>query len=369
MPDWSKTFKSEYDRTRVLLAGDAGFSREWKPLAIRLRKLMSDTGFDAGEAAALDELRRCITQGASQTRTPEDEGVLRAVNGWTDAPTGTVAEPERLRAAALKMLRHVYLLNKAGSRKVWIHSLPNEFPEWSTAYFKSEGGSAPRVRELLRTNAEIFSEQQKRYLANSTMQAMAWCQKTGMVLAAAAAPVGGNPGARTAARSMVSRWFAEPGLTDATLDVTISTLAMGFRKVIGTLGRGNFVLTDYVPLRGAAVQDDIDFLNSEAFTFASNGEGMDVVYIERSFFTDDVGGVVHGQKNWTRIMVHELTHLAAGTDDVTNGDVRYAHYGIGPHAGFPGSEAVQNADSWAFFAADCAGVLTDGERTMALRIR
>ena len=40
----------------------------------------------------------------------------------------------------------------------------------------------------------------------------------------------------------------------------------------------------------------------------------------------------------------------------------------GPHAGFPGSAAIRNADSWAFFCADCAGVLTDGERNMALKI-
>ncbi len=40
----------------------------------------------------------------------------------------------------------------------------------------------------------------------------------------------------------------------------------------------------------------------------------------------------------------------------------------GPHAGFAGSAAIRNADSWAFFCADCAGVLTDGERNMALKI-
>ena len=45
-----------------------------------------------------------------------------------------------------------------------------------------------------------------------------------------------------------------------------------------------------------------------------------------------------------------------------------AHYGISPHAGFPGSAAIRNADSWAFFAADCAGILTDSERNQALKI-
>jgi hypothetical protein len=369
MPNWDQKFKAEYDYARAKLIGDDGFAREWRPLVARLRKLMSDAGFDAGEAAALDELRVKSRQGASQTRVAEDAGFLKAVNAWTGSPTGTVSDEARLRVAALKLLSHVYLLNKAGDRKVWIHSLPKEFTEWATDAFWNVGTNSAGVCTLLKTRDEQFSEQQKRYLANSVQQSLAWCQKTGIVLANAASSSTGANAARTTARAQVSRWFAEPGLSDATLDTYIATLAAGFKKVIATLNRGHFLLTDWVPLRNASVQADIDFLLSEAFTFAGNGEGLDVVYIEKSFFTRDAGGVVHDQKNWTRIVVHELTHLAAGTDDVTNGDVRYAHYGIGPHSGFPGSDAVQNADSWAFFAADCAGVLTDSERAKALRIR
>jgi hypothetical protein len=94
---------------------------------------------------------------------------------------------------------------------------------------------------------------------------------------------------------------------------------------------------------------------------------MDVVYIESSFFKNG-GNVLAGQKNWTRIMVHELSHLVCGTTDVDNGNARYAWYGIGPHAGYPGSDCIRNAENWAFFAADCAGQLSDGERSQALTI-
>lgn len=369
MPNWNQNFRAEYDYARAKLIGDNGFAREWSPLIARLRKLMSDAGFDAGEAAALDELRLKSKQGASQTRISEDEGLLKAVSAWTDSPSGTVGDDERLRVAALKLLSHVYLLNKAGDRKVWIHSLPKDFTEWATDAFWNAGNAAPKIRALLKACDEQFSGQQKRHLANSVQQSLAWCQKTGIVLANATSSAAGGNASRTAARALVRRWFAEPGLSDATLDTYIATLDSGFKKVIATLNRGHFILTDWVPLRNASVQADIKFLLSEAFTFAGRGEGLDVVYIEKSFFTRDAGGVVHDQKNWTRIVVHELTHLAASTDDVMNGDVRYAHYGIGPHSGFPGSDAVKNADSWAFFAADCAGVLTDTERAKALRIR
>ena len=143
-------------------------------------------------------------------------------------------------------------------------------------------------------------------------------------------------------------------------------LATGFKSLVAAVGRGKFLLTDFVPLRTASTADELRFFNSEAFTLRSRYEGMDVVYIESNFFTRDGGGVIFDQDNWTRIVVHELSHLVAGTVDH---DSRYAHSGIGVHPGFPSSKAVNNADSWAFFAADCAGVLTAGHRLQALAER
>jgi hypothetical protein len=198
---------------------------------------------------------------------------------------------------------------------------------------------------------------------------MAWCQKTTMLLATAAAGTSGPAPARTTARAMVKRWFADPSVNETTLDTYIATLNQGFKAIIAALTKGQFVVTDWVPFRGSTDAEEVGFRDAEAFTFASRAEGMDVVYIESNFFVDNAGNVLPGQANWTRIIVHELTHLICGTTDVVNGDSRYAWYGIGPHAGYPGSECITNADNWAFFAADCAGVLTDGQRNSALRIR
>ncbi len=167
---------------------------------------------------------------------------------------------------------------------------------------------------------------------------------------------------------MVKRWFADPATTEVELTAYISRLALGFKAIIAMLNKGQFVPSDWVPLRTATTADDIAFIDSEAFTFSGGGEGMNVVYIERSFFQNHAGSVLAGHKNWTRVVVHELTHLVCRTEDVNIGQTRYAWYGIGPHAGYPGSAAIRNADNWAFFAADCGGVLTDGERAQALRI-
>jgi len=224
------------------------------------------------------------------------------------------------------------------------------------------------VKTLLASKNEHFSNNERRLLGNSAQHSLNWCQKVGIVLANAAAGGNGPNPARTNARILVKRWFAEPGLDDAILNNYIATLTQGFKAIIAMLNKGNFVVTDWVPFRGTTVADEADFLAAEAFTFAGNGEGMDVVYIESNFFVNNMGNIVNGQANWTRIMVHELTHLVCSTADVNNGQARYAWYGIGPHAGYPGSDCIRNADNWAFFAADCGGALTLSERNMALKI-
>lgn len=373
MVDWTKTFKAEYDYAREWLKSEQSFSQDWRPLVRNLLALMSDEGFDAGRASALLDLRKKVQQGPGtllgHRKVTPDRGILEAVGGWSDDAATTPTAEQKMRAATLKLLSHTYLLNRSGNRKVWVVSLPTELQAWPTDDLNDRASTQIAARQLLRSHGEIFSEEQKKYLAVSTQQALAWCQRAGIVLASAAQSIAGKPGAKGSdAVNLVKRWFADPSVTGPELSAYIVKLAAGFKAMIAMLNKGHFVLTDWVPLRTASAQDDLNYLWSEAFTFPSRGEGMDTVYIERSFFTHDAGGVVHGQKNWTRVVLHELTHLVCGTEDVNIGKPRYAHYGIGPHAGFPGSAAIRNADSWAFFGADCAGVLTEAERNHALKI-
>ncbi|MEC4748738.1 M35 family metallo-endopeptidase [Methylomicrobium sp. Wu6] len=373
MPDWNKKFKAEYDYARTWLANESNFDKEWQPLIKRLYKLMSTEGFDAGYDSALSDLRKQVTCGdkgiIGHKTVTEDHGILKAVGAWADDANGVVEAKAKMRAAALKLLRHVYLLNRSGNRKVWVVSLPTELHDWPSDDLNARANTQIATRILLRSSSEIFNREAKKHLESSTQHALAWCQKTGIVLAEANKAASGGGGKKGVdSLNLVKRWFADPATSITDLSGYIATLTAGFKGIIAMLNKGHFVLTDWVPLRTASTASDISFLNSEAFTFRSNGEGMDVVYIEKSFFTDDPGGIVHGQKNWTRVVVHELTHLVCGTEDVNIGRARYAWYGIGPHAGFPGSAAIRNADSWAFFCADCAGILTESERKKALKI-
>lgn len=373
MPDWSKKFKAEYDYARGWLANEGNFAEDWRPLVRRLHQLTDPEGLDPGQASALSDLRRQVKRGdrgtAGHDEVTEDHGILRAVGAWTADGTGTVEARAKMRAASLKLLRHVYLVNRSGNRKAWVVSLPTELRDWPSDDFNARANTQSDTRVMLRANSEIFSTGDRRHLASATRQALAWCQRTGMVLALAAAAADGRTGPRrNAALDLVKRWFADPATTNADLVTHIDRLKRGFKDVIRMLNRGHMILTDWVPLRTATAAAELDFLNAEAFTFSSRGEGLDVVYIERSFFTNHPGNVLNGLKNWTRILVHELTHLVCGTEDVNIGQTRYAWYGIGPHAGYPGSACIRNADNWAFFSADCAGQLTDSERNTALKI-
>jgi hypothetical protein len=367
MPNWDQKFKAEYDYAREWLKNDAKFAEEWRPLVRDLHKLMSDTGFDPAREVALGKLRTKVKHGEKtllgHKSVGEDQGILAAVDAWADKSAGKVTAQHKMRAATLKMLRHVYLLNKSGNRQVWLHSLPKEFLNWATDEFNAKA-TDDDVKALLRTKDERFTADQKKHLAHAAQHSLRWCQKTLMVLSSAGKAGKGNE----KARALVKRWFADPACTETDLDGFITKLQAGFKAVVATLNGGRIVLTDWVPLRGSTSADDIGWQDSEAFTFASRGEGMDLVYIENAFFVKNAGNVLDGMPQYTRILVHELTHLAAGTTDINNGGARYAWYGIGPHAGYPGSDCIRNADNWAFFAADCGGALTDGQRQKALKI-
>jgi len=369
MVDWNRKFRSEYDAAREALAAADAFDPDWQPVVTQLASMMGHDGFDVGRADALDELRRRATQGADATRVDEADGLLRAA-----APIGTgglVPEDARRRAAAIKLLHHVHLESRSGSRGVWIVSLPSAFTNWPSAQFVDEAASVAGARKLLAACHEHFDTAQRRWLGVATLQGLGWCQRAAIVLADARRARGGaqaqRPGGCEEARAVVRRWFAEPAASEAAVDRLVATLTRGFKDIVASLNRGRFVITDWVPFRAANGAAESEFLRAEAFAFRAHGEGMDVVYVEGAFFDDIAGNVLRGQPNWTRILVHELSHLVCGTQDVNDGQPRYAWSGIGPHAGYPSAATIRNADNWAFFAADCAGALTAGQRETALR--
>ncbi len=360
--DWSIKFKWQYDYAKACLDDEDRFADEWEDLIEDLQDLQGKKGFKHGKAKALADLRKKVRK-IGKKDVSMAEGILAAVKvGGNNAPS--VPQEAKMRASALKFLAHTYLIEVVGGRTMWVHSSPKAFKHWPSVHMHNRSSTTLAVKDILNANDEQFSDTDKKNLINAAHRALYWAQKTSIVLAAAPS----KKGQTSASRSLVKKWFADASVTDKQLDDYIAKLEKGFKEIIATLNKGSMILTDYMGIRASTEATEVRFRNAEAFTWRNRGEGLDVIYIESAFFKDHPGNVLPPMTNWARILIHELTHLCAGTEDIVNGKARYAHYGIGPHAGYPGSQCIRNADNWAFFAADCGGGVTPQQAARALKI-
>lgn len=358
---WDKSFTSEFDAMQAALA-QPGFATAFAKMQADLGTGMGPTGFEAFAATALDALRAWVA-----TPRPGDPSSADEATRSLDAAMATaLMDPDqRRRVAALKTLRHTYMAQQRGGQTAWVTSLPMDFTECPSEAFRLASPDA--VKALLRSQNERFSRADIDNLAAGMLSALRWCQRAQIVLGA----LNGSGQAKADALDMVRTWFGDGTVSDAAVTALGPTLRMGFNIVTGALNRNQVVLTDYVGLRTASNPQSQEYRlrKSEAFVFGLSGrERLDVIYVEDDFFGSN--NVLRGQANWARILVHEMTHMCLGTVDVKTGvNTRYAWYGIKPNANFPTAEAVRNAENWAFFAADCAGALSNAEKAKALTIR
>ena len=326
-------------------------------------RALSDNGFEASANPALEALRNQVRNPATGEApgTQQDSRLLRAV-GHSGAATGAIDQDTREKAGALKFLSHVYLVKQRGAQKVWIHNLPTDFKDWP--HYASSAASADEARLLLRSASQKFSADDIKNLSDAMQDGLRWCQKTLELLVA----YSGAGVAKAASVDMLKRWFGDENTDTTQLSAHVADLTTGFKAIQAAFNRNQIVLTDFPTLRSATSGSENGFRLSEAFVWGkASREKLDVIYVEDGFF--GANNTMKGKTNWTRILVHELSHSMHGTTDVKPGP-RYSWYGIGPNAAnFSSAKAITNADNWAFFAADCAGALTETERAKALKIK
>jgi hypothetical protein len=150
---------------------------------------------------------------------------------------------------------------------------------------------------------------------------------------------------------------------------------MRLLKIAIGLKVGDLIVLDDPAQRGT----NSSWEESEAYTFTLND--IHAVWVEPGFWGN--GNTLTGATNWARIILHELTHNYCQTADHS-----YSWQGLLPRESDvfrrvnnarvvqePGYSAVRtltmaqcqnNADTWAFFCADAAGALSDGDRIAAL---
>lgn len=322
-----------------LASRDFSADKDWQALIVRARKLAGADGFQAGEAAVVEDLRKKLAK-ASVSGQNESVSLFQ---GAGEKLTGTGPNPRvdadlAKRLGALKTLRHTYMLKKFGAHKVWCLSLPEAFKDWPHEALK--GGIVEATTKLV-DPSERFTLDARKHLSHASQEALKWVHK--------AMSVSSNPGKKQNF-ALIARWFADNSSKDSDVVAAAATLNAGFKKIASKLKSGHLIYTDSVSERGTNAN-----AGTEAFVW---GDPLDVVYIEEEFFGRR--NTLSGLTNWARIVVHELSHREVATKDHA-----YEHQGMAPKK-LSAAKAIENADSWAWFCADCGGALSDGVIQSAL---
>lgn len=335
------------------------YASSWKSIAEALPKLVRNDGFNYLHGTVPDAIRRKL----NGVQSP-----AKALRAAAKAEGSLISKPSnnaRGRALLLKTLSHLYYYEVGGERKLWILSSPSALTSHPIEF---TADSDALVDQVLNATTEIYTDEQKRRIDGAVMTALRWVERA-MIVA-------GDP-QRPAHKALLRRWFipATHADVDGAIAALAPTLRRGLLKIAIGLKVGDLILLDDPAQRGSGS----NWENSEAYTFSHND--IHAVFVEPGFWGN--GNTLTGATNWARIMVHELTHNYCQTADHS-----YSWQGLLPResdvfrrvnnarvAVDPGYTAVRtltmaqcqnNADTWAFFCADAAGALSDGDRIAAL---
>ena len=336
-------FTETYEKARDVVRTQK-FSADWDAYLknkLSIQKFLGQTGFDGSRSKAPESLRQKIGESVRSEKIDAGEVLYAAATNATSS--GTVNE----RAATLKLLQHVHLTKESGGQKVWVYAPPQSDSGW---VFDEITGSANTVKERLKREDEIFSDEQRRWMSSALGLARKISEDCKIKLAG-----GVFRNVKEATREKVRKWFLDETSSDETLAEALKILLAGFKKIAIACNANTLVFTDYPDWRA---QRDNYF--GAAFR-GGEGGGFPVVYIEGAFtrLTGNSG------KQWLCVetIIHELSHHEVSTDDH-----RYDSHGLKPDgASFPYAKAISNADSWGYFALDLAGYLSVSDATQVYK--
>jgi Lysine-specific metallo-endopeptidase len=330
-------FSEAYTKAREVL-NKRKYTEDWqKFLTSNINPVLGADAPDYQKATALDTFRTKLAGAAKDGKT----GAAAA-----DGVAATIVQAAKVdetdfpaRAATLKLLKHLYWVRKRGAQDVWVYAPPKAYQKW--VYEEIEGTEA-QVKTKLKEETEVYSDDERNTMCDALQLALKWTQDAFRKL--------GEGSEET--KKLVKEWFADEDTTDEQITAALTTLKEGYKKIAGVCNSNTLILSDEPRDRNKGGWKD--------WAFVYKSERMDVLYIQGAFLKSGSSG-----RLWmcALTIIHEISHRAVGTDDN-----RYDTDGIKPSKGtLSHAKALNNADTWGYFAADLAGALSVTDRTKVLK--
>ena len=372
-------YKRGHDRLLAAIGVPDQYHDNWRPIAGMMRRLVTPLGFDPRGVLAPAAIRARLNgvQSESDVLTAAATGSpdlfrLSILNfSKVDFSLQSFFQPideQRAinrRALALKTIRHLYHRRAFGKQHVWILSLPKPLRAYPMEYEDSPSGI---VRQVLDADDEQFDALARNNLGHACQMALAWVERAMMVA--------GEP-ALAANRALFGRWFVPAGMKDADTKILAFAKRMTpiLLKMANALKSGTIIILDSPHER----RTNSKLENSNAFVFTRHD--ITAIFVEKGFFRNKT--ILSNKYNCAKTIIHELSHIFGFTKDHS-----YSWQGLLPRDGdtfksandrnvawdpkWPAvrcltfEQCTNNADSWAFFVADCAGKLSVQDRIEAL---
>lgn len=306
-----------------------------------LRRLSGERGPIRQWHGALDAFRGAVKETMRQTGI--DEGGVLLLAAADNIPAGPSSHkrsyPVQTRAAALKFYRHLYLEVARGEQVVWVYSPPRKFRKQVFDELEGLGGNELHAR--LGWVDEIFSASDRRMLAEAAQLALAWSLKVVAML--------GKPEPLT--KTKLDFWFATDGTDARTKERYARILLDGFKRIAAVLGSNLLIFSDSPTDRPGEAGF---FENDDFAVVVPQMETMHVIYVKGSTIA---AGRAGQSARHAMTVIHELSHYREAPEDTET------HKFVAPRGGkMKPAQAIENADTWSWFAADLCGGVSVAEK-------
>lgn len=338
-------FSEAYAATKKALDGGA-LAEGFKPLKPGLTALVSAaSGPDVAHYPKLDLLRKAVKDGAKpHVKKGSTEARAHAKALIAGAGAGTQLNE---RAAALKLLRHLYHERSAGGQVIWVYAPPSAYAKW--LFDEVAGADAVALETVLaKPETEVYSETQRGIMASAVQTARSVALDVCVKLGAGS----------DVTRGVVRRYFGNAASTAAELTAVMTTLAGGYQRIANACNGGNIVISDEPGDRTGGGWKD--------WAFIYTTEAMSVIYLQGAWLkkADEITpSNTSPLYRCVRTVLHELSHKAVSTEDIVYGPKGLMPEGSGA---LTPAYALHNADSWAYFAVDLMGYLTGPDKQNGL---